>query len=64
MMDADQRYVRVELSEKTIARLLTCGHVCVADLRCLDCRAKHCIWRLALESCRTRSKSYTRDDAA
>jgi hypothetical protein len=52
-MDAtDQRYVRIELSEKTIARLLAGGQICVAELRCLDCRTKRCIWRLVLESCR------------
>lgn len=49
------KYVRVELSEATIARLLASGLLCAAEINCLDCEAKDCIWRLALESCRPQS---------
>lgn len=51
MAAAKRNYVRVELTEETIARLLARGEVCAADFRCLDCRAKNCLWRLVLSSC-------------
>ena len=43
--------VRVEIAEETLARLLTAGQVCAAELRCLDCQSKQCLWRICLESC-------------
>ena len=55
MAMANHNYVRVELSEATIARLLASGLLCAAEINCLDCNAKDCIWRLALESCRSQS---------
>ena len=47
-----KKYVRVELAETTIAQLITSGVLCAADFRCLDCRAKDCIWRSVLDSCK------------
>jgi hypothetical protein len=43
--------IRVEIAEKTLVRLLRAGQVCAADLRCLDCKSKQCLWRLCLRSC-------------
>ena len=55
MATTRNNYVRVELSEATIARLLARGELCAADFRCPDGRAKRCLWRLVLESCRVES---------
>ena len=49
---AERKYVRVELSEETIIRLLAGGQLCAADVHCPDGNAKRRIRRLALESCR------------
>ena len=51
MKTSNRKSVRVEISEKTLARLLTKGQVCEADFRCLDCKAKQCLWRICLNSC-------------
>ena len=42
--------LRLELSAATVLRLLTRGELCAADLRCLDCASKDCVWRLLLLS--------------
>jgi hypothetical protein len=51
MAKAGKETVRIEISEKTLIRLLRAGQVCAADLRCLDCKSKQCLWRLCLRSC-------------
>jgi hypothetical protein len=56
MEAADRRYVRVEMTEDTIARLLAGGQLCAAEVRCADGRAKRRLWRLVLESCRPPEK--------
>lgn len=61
MATAKNTYVRIELSEAVIARLLARGEVCAADFRCLDCHAKNCLWRLALKSCRSTPPSKSND---
>jgi hypothetical protein len=43
--------LRIEIAEETLTRLITDGQVCAADLRCLDCESKQCLWRLCLKSC-------------
>ena len=43
--------IRVEVSEETLYHLLVEGHVCAADLRCLDHTSKVRLLRLCLESC-------------
>ena len=52
VMATEQRFIRVEVSEQIVERLLAEGRLCAADVRCLDCRAKQCLWRMALDSCR------------
>jgi hypothetical protein len=51
MTSAERKSVRVEISEKTLLRLLAGGQVCAADFQCLDCHSKKCLWRQCLESC-------------
>jgi hypothetical protein len=51
MESVDPTRLRVEIAEETLARLLANGQVCAADLRCLDCRSKKCLWLLCLKSC-------------
>lgn len=43
--------LRLELSAETLLRLLERGELCAAELHCLDCDSKHCLWRLLLMSC-------------
>jgi hypothetical protein len=43
--------LRLEFSAETLLRLLANGQLSAADLRCLDCESKHCLWRLLLMSC-------------
>jgi len=51
MTTADSGRIRVEMTEETMKRLLAKGLICAADLRCLDCRSKQCMWRLCLTCC-------------
>ena len=46
-----KKRLRLEIKEEMILRLLKAGHVCAADLYCLDCESKQCIWRLCIGSC-------------
>lgn len=52
MVNAGSTFVRVEIAAETLSRLLVDGHVCAADLHCLDGHSKQCLWRLCLRSCR------------
>lgn len=51
MTTNEKMRVRVEVTEETLMRLLTAGQVCAAELHCLDCKSKQCLWRICLESC-------------
>lgn len=51
MAKAGKGTIRIEIAETTLNRLLRAGQVCAADLRCLDCKSKQCLWRLCLRSC-------------
>lgn len=51
MATAGEKWVRVEVAPETLHRLLAAGQLCAADLRCLDCESKQCIWRLCLMNC-------------
>lgn len=42
--------VRVSLNTRTLKRLLNSGQLCVADMKCLDCTSKECIWKMLLEN--------------
>lgn len=41
----------IEMSEKTLRRLLSADQVCAAELRCMDCASQVCLRRLCLEIC-------------
>lgn len=43
--------LRVEIDAETLLRLLQRQLLCAAELRCLDCESKHCLWRLCLSAC-------------
>lgn len=43
--------LRVEIDAATLLRLLQRQLLCAAELRCLDCESKHCLWRLCLTAC-------------
>ena len=48
---AENKILRIEVTEEKILCLLKAGHVCAMDFRCLDCKSKQCLLRLCLESC-------------
>jgi hypothetical protein len=56
MKKGETKGLRVEISENTLKRLLLNNQVCAADLRCLDCISKKCLWRLCLESCAAKTE--------
>lgn len=47
--------VRLEISASVLTRLLTGGHLKMADLRCLDCASMHCLCRSCLKNCNWRA---------
>lgn len=54
MANVENKKLRIEMAEETLLRLLDKGQLCAADLRCLDCKSKNCLWRLCLKSCAKR----------
>lgn len=42
--------IKLEIDTETLRRLLDSGQLCAADIRCLDCASKHCVWKLCLQS--------------
>ena len=42
--------VSVAMDEATLHRLMASGALCAADLKCLDCESKACVWRIALKN--------------
>lgn len=42
--------LRVEIAADKLLELMRTGSVCAADLRCLDCESKTCLWRLCLDA--------------
>ncbi|MBV7315687.1 hypothetical protein [Shewanella sp. NIFS-20-20] len=44
--------LNVNLSINTLKRLLSEGHLCVAELNALDSHTKQQLWHLCLETCR------------
>jgi hypothetical protein len=45
-----RRVVRVEIGADKLQELLRARRICAADLRCLDCDSKDCLWRLCLDA--------------
>ena len=50
-------HLRLELSAAVVLRLLENRQLCAAELHCLDCESKKCLWRLLLASCAKNLKS-------
>jgi len=46
--------VNVSIDADKVAQLIKAGHLCAADLRCLDRTSKQTIWQLCLMSCQKR----------
>lgn len=49
-----QDLVQLEISLKKLETLFNNGDICAADVRCLNCSSKTCIWNLCLTSCAKR----------
>jgi len=46
--------VNVSISSEKLAELIQSGHLCAADLNCLDAESKQQVWQLCLWSCNKR----------
>ncbi|MGL4474289.1 MAG: hypothetical protein ACRCT7_07505 [Shewanella sp.] len=44
--------LNVGISTATLARLLSQGHVCVAELSALDVQTKQQLWQMCLQTCK------------
>jgi hypothetical protein len=44
-------WLRIEIDAEILLQLLKGRRLCAADMRCLDCRSKHCLQRLLLQAC-------------
>ena len=43
--------VQIELDETVLARLFADGHLCAAQISCLNLKSKQAIWQLCLTAC-------------
>lgn len=46
--------VNISISNQKLAELIQAGHLCAADLNCLDAESKQQVWQLCLWSCNKR----------
>jgi len=46
--------VNLSISSQKLAELIRAGHLCAADLNCLDPESKQQVWQLCLWSCNKR----------
>lgn len=46
--------INVSISSQKLAELIQAGHLCAADLNCLDPESKQQVWQLCLWSCNKR----------
>jgi hypothetical protein len=54
LMGMNMKNVNIGLSEHKIAQLINEGHLCAADIQCLDKASKQIIWQLCLWCCQNR----------
>ena len=54
MNEEDQNTVQIEIGIEKLESLFNKGDLCAADIRCLNCESKKCIWNLCLTSCARR----------
>ncbi|MGX9462503.1 hypothetical protein ACWXWU_14895 [Shewanella sp. A14] len=47
--------INVSIDANKVAQLIKAGHLCAADLQCLDKASKQTVWQLCLWSCQKRS---------
>ena len=52
--------VNVSIDADKVAQLIKAGHLCAADLQCLDKASKQTIWQLCLMSCQKRSTCHNK----
>ncbi|WP_434340791.1 hypothetical protein [Motilimonas cestriensis] len=53
--------VQIELDEMILARLFAHGHLCAAEISCLNLSSKQAIWQLCLQACGECLDTKTRD---
>ncbi len=46
--------INVSIDSNKVAQLIRAGHLCAADLHCLDKSSKQTLWQLCLWSCQKR----------
>jgi hypothetical protein len=47
--------LNISIDVDKVAQLIKAGHLCAADLQCLDRASKQTVWQLCLWSCQKRS---------
>ncbi|MDF0534957.1 hypothetical protein PY479_11805 [Shewanella sp. A32] len=50
------RQIHIAISDTKLAELIMAGHLCAADLQCLDRESKQALWQLCLWSCAKRNQ--------
>lgn len=49
-----QELIQLEISLEKLEQLFSKGEICAADIRCLNCESKNCVWNLCLNLCAAR----------
>tara|TARA_R110002124_G_C8808921_1_gene503026 strand:- start:22 stop:321 length:300 start_codon:yes stop_codon:yes gene_type:complete len=52
--------INVSIDADKVAQLIKAGHLCAADLQCLDRASKQTVWQLCLWSCQKRSTCHNK----
>ncbi|BDM64337.1 hypothetical protein NFHSH190041_17890 [Shewanella sp. NFH-SH190041] len=52
--ELDPRQVRIAISAEKLAQLMAGGHLCAAEIKCLDSDTKQQVWQTCLHSCSQR----------
>ncbi len=43
--------IQLEIDQATLARLFAQGHLCAAQINCLNLSSKQAVWQLCLQAC-------------
>jgi len=56
----DMNRLNVSIDADKVAQLIKAGHLCAADLQCLDKASKQTVWQLCLWSCQKRTSCHNK----
>ena len=55
--------IQIEISLEKVEALFSKGELCAADIHCLNCRSKKCIWNICLTSCARKMNCLLKKDS-